>query len=238
MSDPLIHPITAQSFATIDREIGEHSFDVAEYAIVQRVIHSTADFEFKQLVKFSPDAIAAGIEAIQAGKAIVTDVGMVKQGIVGMAAQTFKNPVISALDFAEAIPKASSDPAVATQFTRSEIGMRHCMEKFPDAIFVVGNAPTALLALCNLESPVSPNGASSLSSHLNSEVSSQVNSQTNGFQPSLIVGAPVGFVAVIESKAALEKLAFPQIRIEGRKGGSSVAVAIANALLLLAWNRR
>ncbi|MEE3718342.1 precorrin-8X methylmutase [Tumidithrix elongata RA019] len=226
MSNSLIHPITAQSFATIDREIGAHAFNSSEYAIVQRVIHSTADFEFKHLVKFSQGAIAAGIKAIQQGKAIVTDVGMVKQGIVGMAAQTFKNPVISALDFAE--PISTPEASAKNQLTRSEIGMRHCMTEFPDAIFVVGNAPTALLALCASSSK--PNFAPNLPN------SRDITSfEAKNFQPSLIVGAPVGFVAVLESKAALEKSGFPQIRVEGRKGGSSVAAAIANALLLLAW---
>jgi precorrin-8X/cobalt-precorrin-8 methylmutase len=234
MSDPLIHPITAQSFAMIDQEIGDHAFSRSEYAIVQRVIHSTADFEFKQLVKFSPSAITSGIKALQAGKAIVTDVGMVKQGIMGMAAQTFKNPVISALDYAESIP--NPDPSLKphdksqgkAQLTRSEIGMRECMRQFPDAVFVVGNAPTALLALCEFNS-----GSTSDLNSIHAPTS-----ESAAFQPSLIVGAPVGFVAVLESKSALEKSDFAQIRVEGRKGGSPVAAAIANALLLLAWNSK
>jgi precorrin-8X/cobalt-precorrin-8 methylmutase len=135
--------------------------------------------------------------------AIVTDVSMVKQGIVNMVAQTFQNPVISAVEQAQqALPGK----------TRTETGMLRCFAEFPGAIYAVGNAPTALLALCDqLPAPV---------------------------QPALLIGAPVGFIAVEESKVALAKTAVPQIRIEGRKGGSPVAAAIVNALLVLAWERR
>jgi precorrin-8X/cobalt-precorrin-8 methylmutase len=207
MSEGLIHPITAQSFAIIDREIGEHNFTLPEYAIVRRIIHTTADFEFKQLVKFERGAIASGLAAISAGTPIVVDVGMVKQGIIGLLAKTFGNPVINALDFA-----SSGDFGDSGDRTRSEIGMRACMRQHPEAIFVVGNAPTALLALCQPPDFV--------------------------FAPKLIIGAPVGFVSVLESKAALAGSSHPHIRIEGRKGGSPVAAAIINALVTLAWEQK
>ncbi len=198
-----IHPIMQQSFAVIDREIGQHSFSAAEYAIVRRVIHSTADFEFKELIQFSPGAIEGAITALQRQVPIVTDVSMVKQGIMSMVAQTFQNPIISAVEQAkEALPGK----------TRTETGMLHCFEEFPGAIYAIGNAPTALLALCD-------------------QLPAQV-------QPALIIGAPVGFIAVEESKALLAKTLAPQIRIEGRKGGSPVAAAIVNALLVLAWESR
>ena len=190
-----------QSFAVIDREIGEHNFSQAEYAIVRRVIHSTADFEFKYLIKFSPKAIAAGIAAICDRTPIITDVSMVKQGITGLVAQTFGNPIISAVERA-----ASALPGK----TRTETGLIQCAVEFPQAIFVIGNAPTALLALCNL---------------LPTNVS-----------PALIIGAPVGFISVLESKAILAQTPVNQIRVEGRKGGSPVAAAILNALIVLAWN--
>jgi precorrin-8X/cobalt-precorrin-8 methylmutase len=199
-----VHPIMQASFAMIDREIGDHGFSPAEYAIVQRIIHSTADFEFKQLVCFSPGAIEIGIAALRRGCPIVTDVGMVRQGILNLARQTFNNPIISAVEQVNAAPPAGK--------TRSAMGILACLEWYPDGIYVVGNAPTALLALCE-QIPQLPT------------------------KPTLIVGAPVGFIAVAESKAALSELAIPQIRVEGRKGGSSVAAAIVNALLTLAWNQ-
>jgi precorrin-8X/cobalt-precorrin-8 methylmutase len=190
-----------QSFAVIDREISDHSFTPQEYVIVRRVIHSTADFEFKRLVQFSPGAIAGAIAALRQRVPIITDVGMVKQGITGLVAQTFGNPVISAVEQAtEALPGK----------TRTETGMLRCFDQFPQGIYAIGNAPTALLALCaKLPAPV---------------------------QPALIIGAPVGFIAVVESKAALAQTPIPQIRVEGRKGGSPVAAAIVNALLVLAWD--
>lgn len=190
-----------QSFAVIDREIGEHDFTPAEYAIVRRVIHSTADFEFAQLIRFSPDAIASGINALQQRAPIITDVGMVKQGVAGMVEKTFGNPLIAAVEQA---------PTALPGKTRTETGLLQCFEQCPDAIFVIGNAPTALLALCSQLS-------------------------TAPIQPSLVIGAPVGFISVLESKEALAQTLVPQIRVEGRKGGSPVAAAILNALLVLAW---
>jgi precorrin-8X/cobalt-precorrin-8 methylmutase len=204
MSDRLIHPITAQSFAIIDREIGEHSFTATEYAIVRRIIHTTADFEFKQLTRFTNGAIAIALEAIMNRAPIVVDVGMVKQGIVGLLAKTFGNEVITAVDF-------TSELADRGDRTRSEIGMQQCMQAYPEAIFVVGNAPTALLALCQ--------------------------PPDFKFAPKLIIGAPVGFVSVLESKAALTRSPYPHICIEGRKGGSPVAAAIINALVTLVWEK-
>lgn len=93
-----MHPIMEQSFAVIDSEIGTHNFTPCEYAIIRRIIHSTADFEFLDLVKFSPEAIASGIDALRRRVPIVTDVSMVKQGIANLVAQTFDNPIISAVE--------------------------------------------------------------------------------------------------------------------------------------------
>lgn len=197
----LNHPILEQSFAIIDQEIGEHNFNPAEYAIIRRVIHSTADFEFKHLMRFSPGAIAAAIAALCQGIPIVTDVGMVKKGVAGMVAKTFNNPLICAVDQADvALPGK----------TRTETGLLKCWQQFPQAIFVFGNAPTALLALCT-------------------------ELQNASVSPALVIGAPVGFVSVVESKAVLAQTSVPQIRVEGRKGGSPVASAIVNALIVLAW---
>jgi precorrin-8X/cobalt-precorrin-8 methylmutase len=199
-----VHPIMEQSFAVIDREVGEHNFSPAEYAIVRRIIHSTADFEFKNLVRFSPGAIANGMAALQAGVAIVTDVSMVRQGIVNLVRQTFHNPIISAVELADtALPGK----------TRTETGLLKCFEQYPEAIYVIGNAPTALLALCDAIAQSEK-------------------------KPALVIGAPVGFIAVVESKQALAETPVAQIRVEGRKGGSPVAAAILNALLVLAWDAK
>ncbi|GAB4146508.1 MAG: cobalt-precorrin-8X methylmutase [Cyanobacteria bacterium J069] len=198
---PLNHPIVEQSFAAIDREMGPHCFDPAEYAIARRVIHSTADFEFKELLRFGEGAIAGAIAALQRQLPIVVDVSMVRQGIATMVGKTFQNPILTAVEAADA-PLPGK--------TRTETGLWRCWEQFPDAIYVIGNAPTALLALCEV-------------------------AQIAVTQPALVIGAPVGFVSVLEAKAALANTTLPQIRVEGRKGGSSVAAAIVNAQLVLAW---
>lgn len=195
-----IHPIMEQSFAVIDSEIGTHNLSLAEYAIVRRVIHTTADFEFKHLLSFSPNAIAVGLTALRRGVPIVTDVNMVKQGIVGLVTKTFNNPVICAVEQA-----SSALPGK----TRTETGLLQCWQQYPDAIYVIGNAPTALLALCD-----------------------RIASAT--ILPALVIGAPVGFISVLEAKAALAKIPVEQIRVESRKGGSAVAAAIVNALIMLA----
>src|SRR6476469_8346435 len=131
-----LHPILQQSFAVIDQEIGDHAFNAAEYAVVRRVIHSTADFEFAQLIRFSPNVIESAIAALQQKVPIITDVTMVKQGVTTVVNQTFGNRLISAVEQA---------PVALPGKTRTETGILHCWREFPQAIFVIGNAPTALL---------------------------------------------------------------------------------------------
>ncbi|MEO1341598.1 MAG: precorrin-8X methylmutase, partial [Cyanobacteria bacterium J06635_13] len=94
----LNHPIVEQSFAIIDREVGKHQLNEGEYAIARRVIHATADFEYLNLLQFSPGAINAGVSALRQGMPIVTDVNMVKQGIISLVQKTFNNPIISAIE--------------------------------------------------------------------------------------------------------------------------------------------
>ena len=196
----LNHPIVEQSFAIIDREVGEHHLSPSEYAIARRVIHATADFEYLKLLKFSPDAIDSGIASLKQGVPIVTDVTMVKQGIRSLVAKTFNNPIVTAIEQAD-----FAEPGK----TRTETGLLRCWAKYPQAVYVIGNAPTALLSL------------------------SQQLSESS-VVPGLIIGVPVGFVSVIESKQALAESHVPQISIEGRKGGSPAAASILNALLILA----
>lgn len=196
----ILHPIVRQSFEIIDREIGNHSFSLEEYAIVRRVIHATADFEFQHLLRFENDAIACGKRALRDRVPIVTDTSMVERGIVGLVRKTFGNPIVVAIEAATDIRPGE---------TRSQNGLARCFERYSEAIYTIGNAPTALLELCDRIRPDA--------------------------RPALIIGAPVGFVSVIEAKQALARADVPQIRSEGRKGGSAVAAAIANALISLAW---
>lgn len=199
----LNHPIVEESFAIIDREVGEHSLNPLQYAIARRVIHATADFDYLNLLRFSPEAINLGIKNLRQRVPIVTDVTMVKQGIHNLVAKTFNNPIITAIEQADV-----ADPGK----TRTETGLLRCWSQYPQAIYVIGNAPTALLALCN-------------------QLSHSI------IKPGLVIGVPVGFVSVIESKQALANLDVPQITVEGRKGGSPAAASILNALLILATEK-
>ncbi|MFE4105300.1 precorrin-8X methylmutase [Almyronema epifaneia] len=201
MASLVQHPILQQSFAIIDREIGIHGFTPDEYAVVRRVIHSTADFDFKQAIRFSATAIAVAKNTLVTGIPLVVDVNMVRQGVQTLVARTFDNPIVVAVDQAKvALPGK----------TRTETGLIECCRQYPEAVYVVGNAPTALAALCA------------------AIAGGQV-------RPALVIGVPVGFVGVEAAKAQLARLEIPQIVVAGRKGGSSVAAAIVNALLVLAW---
>ena len=196
-----LHPILQQSFALIDREMGDHGLFPREYAILRRIIHSTADFEFVQLLQIMPGAVEQAMVALQSGCPIVVDVGMVRQGCQGMVARTFGNPLLTAVELVT---------TAAPGKTLTETGLLRAWATYPEAVYVIGNAPTALAALCDCIA----------------------NSQR---QPALVIGAPVGFVGVLAAKQQLATLPVPQIRIDGRKGGSPVAAAILNALLVLAW---
>jgi precorrin-8X/cobalt-precorrin-8 methylmutase len=200
----LNHPIVEQSFAIIDREIGEHFFSLEEYAIIRRIIHTTADFEFSRLFRSSPGAIEIAISALQNRVPIITDVTMVKQGIATLINKTFQNPIVTCIEQATVADAGK---------TRTETGLLKCFDRFPEGIYVIGNAPTALLALCDLV-------------------------QNSTVAPSVVIGVPVGFVSVVESKESLARSDVPRIWIEGRKGGSTVAAAIVNALLVLAHESR
>lgn len=202
------HAITNASFAQIDREVGDHSFTAAEYAIVRRVIHTTADFEFERLVRFGGEPIEAADRALRQGQSVVTDVSMVAAGIVTVMAKTWRVPVTVAVQCVD----QRSVPEMNEGHTRSAQGMEICALQQPGAIFAVGNAPTALLALCK-------------------------GIAEGKWRPALVIGAPVGFINVVESKQALTALAVPHILVAGRKGGSAVAAAILNALMIGAWEK-
>lgn len=199
-----MHPITAESFAIIDREIGSHNWPPEEYAIIRRAIHSTADFELLNLFEFSDGAVAAGIAALKQQAPVVVDVRMVQMGITGVLKGMGHSSIACALDYVpeDFVPSAGST-------TRTAAGMLALTQQYFTGIFVVGNAPTALLALVE-----------------------QI--RLGRVKPALVIGVPVGFVAVEEAKQALAKVAIPQIQVRGRKGGSPVAAAIVNALAYLA----
>ncbi len=195
-----IDPITAASFRQIDQEIGSHPWQGIPYEVVRRAIHATADFELRDRFVFSPNAVEHALVALRQKQPVIVDVGMVAAGIQARLSAA-GIPLHCALDWVE-------EPRLPGQ-TRTANGMLNLAQRYPEALFVIGNAPTALLALVD-------------------EIRAQ------RVQPCLVIGVPVGFVAVEEAKQALAQTDVPQIRVEGRKGGSPVAAAIVNALLLAA----
>jgi len=197
--------IEKRSFEIISEETDLSDLLDEQVPIVKRVIHSTADFEFKKTLTFHPEAVKAGIEAIRSGKNILTDIEMVKAGINKRLLDRWGGKVICNISDAEVV-KISEE----TGRTRSEIAMEKGLTE-NIGIIAIGNAPTALLKIVELfNSPLAP------------------------CPLPLVVGVPVGFVKALESKALLATQRFPFITNLSRKGGTPVAVAIVNALLKMA----
>ena len=196
--------IESTSFDIIDREAGEHDFNGQQWSIVRRMIHTTADFEFKDIVRFHPGAIAAGIEAIRSGKMIITDTNMVRVGIRTRDLAPFGALVKCYMNDPLIHERAKSNGT-----TRARAAVDMALNDMKDGIYVIGNAPTALLRLIEL-----------------------INA--GQARPALIIGLPVGFVNAAESKAALMELDYPYISNLGRKGGSNLAASVVNALVILA----
>ncbi len=195
------HISDAQSLAIIDQEVGEHTFSPAEYEIVRRVIYATADFEYKSLIRFSELALQSGAAALAARTTIVVDVPMVQVGIIRTIQQTFANPVYCSLD---ALTRPQKEK------TKAAWGIETLARRYPEGIFVVGQAQTALTAIAKLV-------------------------RSEEIRPALVIGTPSGFVGVEAAKAQLAESLVPHIHVEGRKGSAVVAAAIVNALVDLSW---
>lgn len=174
--------------------------------VVKRVIHTTADFSFAETLCFSEDAMVRAAELMSRPFCIVTDTNMTRAGVSKRALSKLEGTVECYM----ADPQIARE-AAANGCTRAVQSMRRASAEHPDAIFAVGNAPTALMELCRLME------------------------RNDAFRPGLIIGVPVGFVNVTESKELLketcDRLGVPYIISMGRKGGSTVSAAICNALL-------
>ncbi|WP_413176059.1 precorrin-8X methylmutase [Anabaena azotica] len=195
------HVTDAQSLAIIDGEIGDHVFSPAEYEIVRRVIYATSDFEYKSLIRFSEHALQAGAAALAARTTIVVDVPMVQVGIAYDIQNTFANPVYCSM---EALTRPQKEK------TRSAWGIETLAKRYPEGIFVVGQAQTALTALVDLI-------------------------EAEEIRPALIIATPAGFVNVDADKERLQESLVPYITIDSRKGNAVVAAAIVDGLVDLAW---
>ena len=199
------HFIFEESIRIIQAELGPIEMDQIQQRVLERLIHASGDFQIKHLLKFRKDACHVGISALQSGAPILTDTYMAKVAIESMAKKTTKAQIFSCLDWATA--------PIDKKITRTSIGMKAAWEELSQEfappqspLVVIGSSPTALHTLLTLISQ-----GSSI--------------------PSLIVGMPVGFVGVIQSKLLLSQSNCPHIILEGTRGGAGLAAATVNALL-------
>lgn len=199
--------IEKRSFEMITEELGDRKLDPIEAPVVKRVIHTSADFDYYENLKFSKDAVAIGIAALKKGTCIITDTQMALSGInkkalksLGCEAYCF----MSDEDVSEAAKQNGTTRATASMEKAAKLGR--------PIIFAIGNAPTALIKLYELI-------------------------EEKAIDVQLIIGVPVGFVNVVEAKELIMEAGVPYIVAKGRKGGSNVAAAICNAMLYMAQNK-
>ena len=194
------------SMEMIDREIGIHKYNKKEWPIVRRIIHSTADFDFAREngILFHKESIESGMNALKNGCSIVVDVNGVTGGLNKQNLKDFRNKIVCNISRPEIMEIAKKENK-----TRSQVSMRSALSEIEGGIVVIGNAPTALMEVIQMV-------------------------KEGIVKPALIIGIPVGFICAAESKEELSKLKeVPFITNKGRKGGSSSAAAIVNALYKL-----
>ena len=198
----LDHPIFLESIRRIREALGETGLEALPQQVLERLVHSSGDLGLGSQLYFSPQACEMGVSALRAGAAILTDTAMAAAAVAPMANRTLKTSVHTVLEWAPDQAPAGS--------TRTAVGMLQawrslsCFEPAP--VVLIGSAPTALEVLLD-----------------------QV--AVGALAPSLLIGMPVGFVGVAESKRRLEASGLPQIRLDGSRGGAGLAAAAVNALL-------
>ena len=193
--------IEKRSFEMITEILGDKTIPADRESIVKRVIHTTADFDYADNLAFSDDAVEKALAALREGCDIVTDTQMAKAGI--------NKTILSELGGEVHCFMSDSDVAKEAKergVTRATVSMEKAAGLPKPCIFAIGNAPTALIELDRLI-------------------------KEGKLAPKLIIGVPVGFVNVVESKELIMESGVPYIVARGRKGGSNVAAAICNALL-------
>ncbi|MBI5886073.1 MAG: precorrin-8X methylmutase [Deltaproteobacteria bacterium] len=198
------HPIEAESFRIIDTELDAAGIPAERLPLVKRVIHTTADFGYAGILSFSDNAITAGLAAMRAGCNIVADVKMVEAGITRDRLRPLNTKVFCFSGDDEVLALAGRQG-----ITKTAAGIRRAAPYLEGGIAVIGNAPTALVELLRLV-------------------------REGLARPALIIGVPVGFVGAVEAKDELMRSGCEYIATKGRKGGSTVAAAIANAIAIMA----
>lgn len=209
MTIEIVRPeeIEKRSMEIITSELGGRTWPEPQFSIVKRCIHTSADFDYADNLVFSDGAAEKGVEIIRAGADIVTDTKMAAAGINKKKLGSFGGSVHCYI---------SDDDVVAEAKSRGCTRATICMERGAEVarekpvIFAIGNAPTALVRLCELV-------------------------EEGEVKPALVIGAPVGFVNVVESKEmtmeTMAKHGIPYIVPKGRKGGSNIAATICNSMI-------
>lgn len=195
------HETDARSLAIIDREMGDRNLSPAERAIVQRVIYATADFDYADILRFSERSLHAGAAALAARTTLIVDVPTVQVGISRTIQGAFANPVYCGM---ETVTRPQKDR------TQAAWGIRTLAQRYPEGIFVIGQAQTALAELLDMV-------------------------EAEEAKPALIVGTPAGFIDTDVVKDRLKDVQTPYISTVGRKGSAVVAAAIVEGLIDLAW---
>lgn len=196
--------IESRSFEIIERRLKGLKLTLFEKEVVRRVAHATADLNLAKKLIFHPQAIKKGLTAIREGRDIIVDASMVGAGINKRILSGFGGKVICFMNDKEVMRESGE-----LKITRAILAMRRSAGLMNAGIVAIGNAPTALFELCDLINSGKAN-------------------------PALVVGVPVGFVGAAESKKELRTMGVSFISNPGRRGGSSVAAAIINALLKIA----
>lgn len=200
--------IESRSFEIITSELGECMLNPENELVIKRCIHTSADFDYARTLCFSPHAVSHAVQALKQGVSIVTDTNMAKAGINKRVLARFGGEVLNFMADADVAAEAKE-----RGITRSAVCMERGAALQKPLIYAVGNAPTALIRLYEMLE------------------------EGNMVTPALIIGVPVGFVNVVESKELiLGRTDVPFIVARGRKGGSNIAACICNALLYLASN--
>ena len=201
--------IEARSMEIIDREAPPHPFPPDQWQVVRRMIHTVGDFGIMEAVRFSPDAVGAGIGALHSCRSIYTDANMIRAGISLARLRS-----VCGFYRRESVICHVADEDVARKSRRSSLprslyAIQKAKPLLDGAIAVIGNAPVALMELSRMI-------------------------VEEGLRPSLVVALPVGFVHVVESKEEAMSLGVPFIMTAGRRGGSPLAVSVIHALCALA----
>ena len=203
----LPNEIEKRSFEIIESELGERKIPDEIKPIVMRVIHTTADFDYYDNLCFSENAVEVALNAIKKGAVFVTDTNMAKSGINKAALEKLG---CEAMCFMSDDDVAKSAKANGTTRATASVDKAAALKK--PVIFAAGNAPTALIRLYELI-------------------------ESGTFCPEIVIGVPVGFVNVVQSKEMIMQSGVPYIVARGRKGGSNVAAAVCNALMYMAGGR-